>query len=208
MCGIVANLTPTRSPAERPRPSVGRLPIARRGVLLGDSDYGVWVYGDRETRLVTPFYLKMMRLNAIESGPEIAPSILAASSGVTADDVVALLRDPWRATVMGAWFGVLRDEEDVVDAVLSALARSQGSLDAPPLAVAAVVIAGERAVPALATYLQRDVTARLGAAGFIAAAIEHLGGSTQVEQSKSDIDDLHAMMRVAMMLRRGGVAPS
>lgn len=164
--------------------------------------------GDRVAKLVTPFYLKMMRLNAVENGLEIAPSILAASRGVTVDDVVALLRDPWRATVMGAWFGALRDEEDVVDAVLSALAGSHGSLDAPPLAVTAVLIAGERAVPALTTYLQRDSSARWGAAGFVAAAVRHLGGLTGVEPSTRDVDDFHAMLRVASMLRHGGITPS
>ena len=119
------------------------------------------VSADRVADLVKPFYLKMMRLNAIQNGVALAPSIAAAGRHATVDDVVALLGDPWRATVMGAWLATLHDDEPAVaDAVGAALGRSHGSLDAPPLVVAELVIAGEQAEPALAHYLQRDLQAQ------------------------------------------------
>ena len=159
---------------------------------------------DRDNVLVVPFYLKMMRLNALEHGADLAPAILEASVGVTPDDVIALLREPWRATVMGAWLSVIQTDLRVTDEVLAALARSHGSLDASPLTVAAVLLAAGQALPTLEVYLERDLSAEWGAARFVAAAIEHLGGSAAgCSPNDSDLRHFTAMLAVGQRLRTG-----
>ena len=158
----------------------------------------------RVETLVRPFYLKMMHLNAIQNGVALAPSIAAAGRHATVDDVVALLGDPWRATVMGAWLATLHDDETAVaDAVVAALGRSHGSLDAPPLVVAGLAVAGEQAEPALVLYLQRDLQQQWGAAGFVAAALRHLGAHSDVEPSRTDEFHFKSMMQVSQALRHG-----
>jgi hypothetical protein len=99
--------------------------------------------------LIEPFYLHMMGLNALAHGDELLPAIAERGRTLDPADVVELLSDQWRSAVMGAWFALLQDESEVIDAVLRALERSLGSLTSQPLGVAAVVRAGDNALPAL-----------------------------------------------------------
>ncbi len=129
---------------------------------------------DARARFVQPFYLKMMRLNAIQYGPRLAADIVVAGRTASPADVISLLGSNWRERVMGAWFALLQADPSVTEAVLQALSTSHGSLDAPPLAAAAVILAGAHALPALETYYAADLANEWGAAGIAAAAIDHL----------------------------------
>ena len=177
----------------------------------------VGVISDREARLVKPFYLEMMQLNAIRHGADLASAIVTASRAADRDDIVALLRGDWRPNVMGAWLSLARNDLPTSDEVLSSLGRSYGSLTSPPLAVAAVVLANERALPALRGYVDRDQQGGWGAAPFAKAAIRFLGGATERDPSEAvdlnfqaDTADVHfrAMLEVAMLLRRAGSSPT
>jgi hypothetical protein len=112
-------------------------------------------------RFVRPWYLKMMRLNACEYGQALAAEISRAGRQADDDILVRLLRSGWRERVMGAWMAVTRDSERVTKEVLTQLERSHGSLDAPPLATASVVLAGPMSMPALVRYHEAD-TAQAG----------------------------------------------
>ena|GEM_PF-896868 len=130
---------------------------------------------DVRAELVKPFYLRMMRLNATSPmSPQFITDAARTGRAASSSTVIGLLRSGWRERVMGAWFALLHDDESVVEAVLLALSTSQGSLDAPPLAVAAVTLAGARALPALETYYIADLSHQWGAGGIVSAAIEHL----------------------------------
>src|SRR5262249_20764453 len=153
-------------------------------------------------KLIQPFYLQMMRLNALDDGLALLPAIVKRASTLDADDVVQLLSDDeWRFVVMGAWFALLRDEADVREAVLRGLEASLGSLTSPPLCIAAVVLAGRDALPALVQYAVADQARGYGACGFAAAAAEHLGGSVACEPSETDRNDFAALLAFAERLR-------
>lgn len=130
-----------------------------------------------EDRLVLPFYLDMMGSNAIEHFRTRSDQLIGAGRASTSDDVVRLLRTPWRHQVMGAWFALFHDDERVDAAVLDALAGSDGTLTAPPLSVVAITLVGEGSLEALHACARRDVERDLGACAFVAAAIEHLAGT-------------------------------
>ena len=117
----------------------------------------------------------MMRTNSVEYGGDLLGAIASTGRDATSSDVFMLLRDPWRCTVMGAWLAYVHPDPAVKEALRHALASSHGSLDAPLLATAAVVMLGADALGALEEYSDRDVAAGWGACGFVAAAIEHLG---------------------------------
>ena len=123
---------------------------------------------------VKPYYVKMMRLNGASHGRSLIQDIVRDSNSLTARDVVGLLRGEWRARVMGAWYAVCIGGPEVVDAVLRAVRTSRGSLDAPPLATAAVVLAGPQALPALEHYYAADAAGTWGAGDVVAAAVDHL----------------------------------
>ena len=157
---------------------------------------------NERTELIGPFYLEMMRTNAVENGLRLVPTIVQAARNLSSSDVIALLRIAWREKVMGAWFALTLDDESVTAAVLDALARSCGSLDSPPLAASAVVLAGDAALPALDEYATRDVSAGWGACGLVAAAVEHLG--RECSACLPDDDDrcaFAALLAVALELR-------
>jgi hypothetical protein len=159
---------------------------------------------DRAARLVRPFYLNMMRFNAIEADEALLRSVSEASRQATSEDVIALLRDPWRSTVMGAWISLAHSDDRVTGEVLAALDRSHGSLDAPPLVAAATVLAASTALPSLAQYAQRDAAANWGALPFVVAAIEYLSGTSAIGQSDEPSREmLTAMVGVANALRAG-----
>ena len=54
-------------------------------------------------RYVQPFYLKMMRTNAVDCGLTLAFDIAAVGRTARPEDVITLLRGSWRGRVMGAW---------------------------------------------------------------------------------------------------------
>ena len=129
---------------------------------------------DLAARYVAPFYLDMMRVNAVAHGPALAAHIAQAGRGMTAADVIRLLALDWRKRVMGAWYAVMVGGPEVTAAVLRALRTSHGSLDALPLAAAAVTLAGPDALGALKEYFAADEAEGWGADGWIAAAAHHL----------------------------------
>jgi hypothetical protein len=161
------------------------------------------VLPEHRIELATPFYLKMMRLNALEYGADLLPEIAKKGALLDAADVIELLRDSWRLTVMGAWFALLHDDAAVTAAVLDALEASAGSLTSPPLAVTAVVLAGRNAIPALEAYAASDDANGWGACGFAAAAAKYLGGSVGCGRSdtNADTEDFDAMLALAQRLR-------
>ena len=153
-------------------------------------------------QLVAPFYLTMMRENARGHGATLLPALVNVGRTTTPQDIVALLGDHWRTKVMGAWFAVMHDDEEVTNAVLAAVRSSLGSLDSPPLATAATVLADAQALPALEEYAANDVTNHWGACGFVAAAIEHVDGSCAVCQPDDRARTaLAEMLKLAAQLR-------
>ena len=154
-----------------------------------------------EERAVDPFYLKMMRLNALEYSSELWPGLVAAASDVTLDDAKWLLRvGAWRPVVMGGWFSVRFPAEDIGEDLRRAMGRSSGSFTAPPLAVACVVVCGTDALPEMGGYVQRD-PAQDGSAGFVAAAIEYLDGPLVGTVTDQDRQDFAGLLQVANNLR-------
>src|SRR3954471_20134945 len=96
-----------------------------------------------EERLVLPFYLKMMRENAIEGASELWGSLVIAGREAELDEVQRLLRlGAWRPVVMGAWFSLRFTADQVGQDLLGAIDRCFGSLAAPPLAVVAGELVG------------------------------------------------------------------
>jgi hypothetical protein len=156
----------------------------------------------RRSLFVTPFYLQMMRFNSVQQSSDVLTGIKEVGQEASAADVVALLRDHWRERVMGAWFALLFDDEQVTESVLQALSSSFGNLDSPPLAIAATVLAGPRALPSLQAYALSDSEHRWGACGFMAIAIQHLGGSSPpCDCGDSDRDNFATMLELAEQLR-------
>jgi len=143
---------------------------------------------DRERRasLVDPYYLGMMQLNGLDADESLLRSLAASGRTTSSDEVAALLRDAWRERVMGAWFALFHDERDLGEALASSLATASGSLTAPPLAVAAVVVLGTGACDALAHYAVEDAAHGWGACGFAAAALTHLDGAAAACQPTDD----------------------
>ena len=86
-----------------------------------------------------------------------------------------LAPDHWRPVVMGSWFSLKFDREQVGSELHQAVAGSLGSLTAPPLAVAAAVVVGEESAPTLLNYLERDLQREYGSAMFVTAVLEDLG---------------------------------
>ncbi|MDA0171825.1 DUF6000 family protein [Solirubrobacter taibaiensis] len=152
-----------------------------------------------EDRFVAPFYLAMMGTNALQyAEADLLRRVVAVGRDASVVDVVWLLRGEWRPRVMGAWFSLLHDSEAVTRAVLQSLETSHGSLTAPPLAVAAVVLANHEAQSALAAYVARDVLHDWGSAAFVGAAMEHLGMQAPMELSerhRSDFEQMHAIAK-------------
>ncbi len=154
------------------------------------------------SRFVNPFYLHMMRTNAAKHGNDHLPALKERAREITDDIVIELLRDPWRSTVMGAWFGVARDSPAVRREVGRALAMSDGTLTSPPLAVAAVALEGENAAPLLWAHRRLDQTYGWGGAQFIDAALAYITGtSADRDVANTERATFEAMISLARRLR-------
>lgn len=154
-----------------------------------------------EERYVLPYYRTMMRGNALRH-PEVVAAVAGVARDVPADVVVGLLRGEWRPRVMGAWLAAAQTSGDVTAAVLSALETSWGTLDSPPLAAVAVLLAGPAALPALETYAARDAEHGFGGTDLVAAAAAHLAVPTVLPAPEpGDRDLFAALLAVAGEIR-------
>jgi hypothetical protein len=157
-------------------------------------------------RCVTPFYLRMMGLNAMEYGPALVDDIAAVAQSVTADDVVTLLRSAWRERVMGAWLATIHDTPLVRTAVLQSLESCLGALTSPPLATVGVLQCGPESRNSLRLYRIADLANEWGAVGFIDAAIEYLEEPPSPDSDEShlrpeDRSNLASLLAIAERLR-------
>jgi hypothetical protein len=142
--------------------------------MSGVSDRSLSRPQQPELNYVAPFYLQMMRTNAVRQSPQLLAEIVETTRSAESSTVIALLAGSWRPQVMGAWLSVRFTDAAVTSALLRSLATSSGSLTSPPLAAAAVLVAGPGAMNALVQYYEADVAGQWGASGWIAAAAEHL----------------------------------
>ncbi|MFI7598877.1 hypothetical protein [Actinoplanes sp. NPDC049681] len=153
---------------------------------------------DIESRLVKPFYLDMMGLNALRLTHELPARLTTAGHGITPSDVSWMLRTgPWRPVVMGAWFSLALPTESVQGDLLEAMAQSRGSLTAPPLAAAAAVVIGPAAVPSMLNYLDYIMAPALrdGSEDVVAVAVKQLGGEPPLiptDEGRRAFQGLHA----------------
>jgi hypothetical protein len=156
----------------------------------------------RLMKLVSPFYLVMMGRNVTDEQERLIPELARVAQGTTAEEVVALLRRPWRESCMGAWYSLSHDPAAVGKEVLDSLERSSGVLNACALIVAAVELVGIDAVPSIRIYAENDRANRWGGEGFALAALQHLG---QLEQGAApttdDCSEFAALLNFAYKLR-------
>jgi hypothetical protein len=120
---------------------------------------------------VSPFYMKLPR-----QAEGLIPSLAAVGREAPLSDILELLDSHWRNRKMGAWFAVVRQEPEVLPAVLDSMRTSLGDLTAPELAVASILLGGESAIPALLDYQVAEVERDFGYCGAVTAAIESIGG--------------------------------
>lgn len=74
----------------------------------------------RLQELVTPFYLHMMRLNALRDAEPLIAQLAAVSRQTSLAEVIELLGRPWREKVMGAWHSLGHEPAQVSDALRAA----------------------------------------------------------------------------------------
>lgn len=163
-----------------------------------------------ESNFVKPFYLKMMGLNALRLTDELRASLIVTGRAVAPGDVKWMLQaGHWRPLVMGAWFSLAVPAESVTDDLLTAMSESKGSLTAPPLAVAAALVVGSAAVPAMVDYINFIVTPlrRDGSEAVVAAAVEYLGSDPEIAPTDRARQTFRDIRDVAIRLREAFAGP-
>lgn len=157
------------------------------------------MHDERLQELVTPFYLQMVRVNALEMDDELLAGVAANGRTASVDEVLGLLQDSWRPRVMGAWYALFHDDPQIPEAVADCLRSSSGTLTSPPLAVSAVVLLGSEALGALEFHAEQDSSHVWGGHGFLAAALEHLGVTASTgrpeDRHRAEFDGLLAVAR-------------
>ncbi len=126
-------------------------------------------------KLVAPFYLQMTGSRVTEESVALMPHVARVGRRIRHEDVVSLLRGPWRESSMGAWYSLFHDPAVIGDEVLDSLRKSGGTLNACALMVAAVELVGVEAAPSIEVYAENDRANRWGGQAFATAALQHLG---------------------------------
>ncbi|WP_090968659.1 hypothetical protein [Nocardioides exalbidus] len=156
-----------------------------------------------EERLAQPFYLKMMGLNARAEIDELWDDLVVAGRSAGLAEVTQLLRPGhWRPLVMGAWFSLKFDRDQVGDALTEAVSSCQGSLTAPPLAVATATILGPDASAPLMTYATSETGQMDGSGAFVAAVVESVDPArASLVLEDRDLEAAAEMLGLARRLR-------
>lgn len=149
-------------------------------------------------RSVVPFYLRMMGRNAVAQESPPLSQLARVADATTPQEVALLLGGRWRPRVMGAWLSVRFRGQCVEDALLASIRSCPGDLAAAPLATAACIGLGSRAIPALEAYAAREG----GVDGSIIAALEHLGAPARSGSATGrDRETFEQMIRIAQQLQ-------
>ncbi len=104
----------------------------------------------------------------------------------TTDEVIWMLSTHWRPRLVGAWFSLVRSEEEIAPALLESLRTSLGYLTAPQLGFVAVRKLGADALPALHHYQKRAHSENLGGLSTITGLIEMAGGTSEIAPTTYD----------------------
>lgn len=158
-------------------------------------------------RLVRPFYLNMYLVEApTEADPGAARRfrrrLIRAGRRLTSEQVEwLLLSGGWREQTMGAWFALAVPADRVREAVAAAW------IDGPPhaagpLAVVSALITGSDVVAGMQSFVARpDGRDDLGTAGYVSAAIAHLGGSPPFDPGPLVVASFQDSLKVATALQ-------
>jgi hypothetical protein len=153
-------------------------------------------------RCVQPFYRQMMGINALEAAPSVLAEVAALVDTVKADEVVYLLRSAWREQVIGAWLSLAHPyDESVLAAVTHALETSHGSLTAPALMTATIVLEAPTAATSIHSYYEADVANSWGSAGLALAAAACLPDSPLLAPTAADKETFAALSVIANCLK-------
>jgi hypothetical protein len=154
-----------------------------------------------EERLALPFYLKMMGTNANRNAEALWDELVSAGGAASLAEVQQLLApDHWRPVVMGAWFALRFDADEIGSDLVGAMERCRGSLTAPPLAIACALVLGRDAGRTLASYVERD-DARDGSATFVSAVHELFCGTNPASADGDERAAVADMLEVGRRLR-------
>jgi hypothetical protein len=161
--------------------------------------------GRIDRRFVVPFYLKMSGASAPAYLPDVERGLVRASGKITATEVRWLLNTgDWRRMAMGAWFALAVPAEEVRDTVVAGMAESHRDDSALPLAAVSVMLAGQDALGAMETYLERiiDQPRRDQSFEIVAAAIAHLGGTPPVAPATWAVEAFEELLATAQDLQK------
>jgi hypothetical protein len=154
-----------------------------------------------ERRAVSPFYLRMMGCNAIDNAAALWDELVATGQAVTLDEARWLLNvGAWRPVVMGAWFSTRFSAAEIGPTLKRAMASSQGSLTAPPLAAACVAVLGAAALEEMGQYVRLDPGGG-GSAQIVAAGIRLLGAESADAMTDGDDETFRQLLDIAARLR-------
>lgn len=141
-----------------------------------------------EKRLVAPFYLDMMRSNALGLDSRTRRRLVRAGRAAKLEDVRYLLAGGssqvpqvdgvflhWRPVVMGAWLSLRFEPDEVKEALIYALDHSAGDLTALPLASATVILVGTESATTLRSNGLRSMDREANTVAYLDAALETLG---------------------------------
>jgi hypothetical protein len=128
----------------------------------------------RMMTLVQPFYLAFMGCNVDEEQVRLIPELVRVARDTSPEEIVALLRGPWRESLMGAWYSLFHDPKAVGEELLKSLRSSLGILNACALMVVAVEVVGVEATPSIRLYAKNAYANGWGGEGFSLAALQHL----------------------------------
>ncbi|MEV0949696.1 DUF6000 family protein [Promicromonospora sp. NPDC050249] len=152
-----------------------------------------------------PFYLRMSGASALAYLPDVERGLVRASGKITATEVRWLLNTgDWRRMAMGAWFALAVPAEEVRDTVVAGMAESHRDDSALPLAAVSAMLAGQDALGAMETYLERiiDQPRRDQSFEIVAAAIAHLGGTPPVAPATWAVEAFEELLATAQDLQK------
>ncbi|MFM9918330.1 hypothetical protein [Lacisediminihabitans sp. H27-G8] len=143
-----------------------------------------------------PFYLKFRR-----DGLSLAPKIVELAHAASEAQVLFMLEtEEWRSRKMGALFALARKAPSIHKAVLRSLETSQGTLTAPELSSAAIVLHGNEALPSLVMYESNAIARNLGGFDITAAAIHHLGGEPMAGDAEAGGESFGRLLRMGTFI--------
>ncbi len=149
-----------------------------------------------------PYYLCWMGIGGQrDEARRLVPEVRERAAELSLEDIAEMTQMNWRMQVMGIWYAVARNDEQLSRPLHRAFDVCFGTLTAPALTAAVLTYPDTTTEAVLGAYRDRDLRHGYGSAGVVDAALRRLGSELAPAEATPEDAVVDGLLETVRLLR-------